>query len=299
MSKLWFQSGKFDLNPEKAWYSPAKINLFLHVLGRRSDGYHELQTVFHFLEYCDQLFFESFSHTNAIEVVLQSSVRIPLEQNLVYRAAQALQQYSQTKQGARITLQKKIPMGGGLGGGSSNAATALVALNELWGLGYSKSELQALGLKLGADVPVFILGESAFAQGVGEILEPYPLQESWYVLMFPPCQVSTAEIFKSPALTRNTTPCKMCDLPLPFSEPRDVLALGRNDCESVVSSAYEPVAFALEWLSQFGVARMTGSGGTVFLPCETVEEANAVLQEMPQPFSGVVAKGRNRSPLYD
>ncbi|MCI0401606.1 MAG: 4-(cytidine 5'-diphospho)-2-C-methyl-D-erythritol kinase [Gammaproteobacteria bacterium] len=270
------------------WPAPAKVNLFLHVIGQRADGFHLLQTVFQFLGREDKIWFT----VRRDGVVRRTSEvdGIPPEDDLVVRAAQRLQFLSGTSLGADIKLHKRLPVGGGLGGGSSDAATTLVALNQLWALGLSRQTLTDIGLSLGADVPVFIYGRSAWAEGVGEKLTPVILDEPWYLVVQPPCYVSTAEIFKAPDLTRNTPPIKI----------RDFLAGGgRNDCEAVVRARYPEVAQLLDWLGSRVEARVTGTGGCVFARFESERMAEEMLRELPNRWKGFVAKGMNRSPLLD
>ncbi|PHS22394.1 MAG: 4-(cytidine 5'-diphospho)-2-C-methyl-D-erythritol kinase [Methylophaga sp.] len=270
----------------KSWPAPAKINLFLHITGRRSDGYHELQTVFQFLDYCDTL---SFGHTFDNEIQLLTFVAgVEHDDNLIVRAAKLLQNHTKTERGALISLDKKLPLGGGLGGGSSNAATTLVALNQLWNCQLSNDELAQLGLALGADVPVFIYGHAAWAEGVGEELLAISPPEPWYVVIAPDCHVPTAEIFASPQLTRD---CRSITI------SRFLSGEGRNVCEEVVRKSYPPVADALDWLSQYGKPRMTGTGACVFVDFESQQQAQKVLAMLPDLWQGFIAKGCNESPL--
>lgn len=270
------------------WPAPAKLNLFLHIIGRRSDGYHLLQSVFQFLDYGDTL---HFSPRRDGEIRRLSELTgVSAEQDLVVRAARALQQASGCTQGVDIRLEKRLPMGGGLGGGSSDAATTLVALNRLWSTGLSTERLAELGLALGADVPVFIHGHSAWAEGVGEILTPVQLPEPWFVVLIPPVEVSTAKIFSDPELTRDTHALKI----------RDFLAgHGRNDCQDVVVRHYPAVAEAIDWLGRHGKAMMTGTGACVFAAFDTQQEAETVFAARPAGWNGFVARGCNRSPLLE
>ena len=271
------------------WPAPAKINLFLHVTGRKPDGYHLLQTVFQFLDYCDQLQFTLRDDEEISRIGNYSG--IPPEQDLVVRAASALRQSVDKKlPGVAIQVNKSLPMGGGLGGGSSNAATTLVALNTLWGLHLTENELADIGLALGADVPVFVRGRAAWAEGVGEQLTPVQPPENWYLVIRPDCHVSTAEVFNAPDLTRNT----------PAITIRDFLAgAGTNDCEAVVRKCYPEVATALDWLGQRADARMTGTGACIFAAFAAETGAQAVLGQLPAGWQGFVARGKNRSPLLD
>lgn len=270
------------------WPAPAKINLFLHVTGRRSDGYHTLQTVFQFLDFCDYLDFER-REDGAISR-LSELAEVPEERDLVVRAARALKAHSGTRLGVNIAVQKRLPMGGGLGGGSSDAATTLVALNHLWGLDLPVEELARLGLALGADVPVFVHGQAAFAEGVGEVLTPIELSEPWYLLLKPPCAVATAAVFQHPDLTRNTPPITI----------RAFLADGgRNDCEPVVRRLFPEVDAALTWLAAHAPARLTGTGACMFAPCTSAAQARALQTQVPEPWIGYAVRGLNRSPLLD
>ncbi|MGM0594058.1 MAG: 4-(cytidine 5'-diphospho)-2-C-methyl-D-erythritol kinase [Pseudomonadota bacterium] len=270
----------------EGWPAPAKLNLFLHITGRREDGYHLLQTVFQFLDYGDTLHFSprndgAIHRLNALPGVAEAD-------DLVVRAARLLQQHTGCRLGADIRLDKRLPMGGGLGGGSSDCATTLVALNHLWGLGLESDTLAELGLSLGADVPVFVRGQAAWAEGVGEILTPVSLPQPWFVVLIPPVEVNTGKIFCDPQLTRDTQALKI----------RDFLAgHGKNDCQAVVSQHYPAVAEALDWLGQHGKAMMTGTGACVFAAFETQQQAERVLAARPQQMEGFVARGRNRSPL--
>lgn len=270
----------------QSYPAPAKLNLFLHIVGRRADGYHLLQSVFRFVDYGDSLQFDpredrEIRRTNPLP-------GLDPEQDLCVRAARLLQQYSGCPLGVDITLDKRLPMGGGLGGGSSDAATTLLVLNRLWSLNLSRHELQILGLQLGADVPVFIFGESAFAEGVGEKLQAVKLPPAWYVVLIPPAHVSTAKIFTSQELTRDTIPIRMSD----FSK-----GYGHNDLETVVCQAYPEVANHLAWLKQHGDARMTGSGACVFASYETEQQARAVFAQKPSNMTGFVARGLDQHPL--
>jgi 4-diphosphocytidyl-2-C-methyl-D-erythritol kinase len=273
--------------------APAKLNLFLHVTGRRADGYHELQTVFQLLDYGDTLAFEA-TDTPAIELA-PSLPGVPDTDNLVVRAARLLQAATGCRRGARLELSKRLPLGGGIGGGSSNAATTLLALNRLWRLGLSTAELAALGLQLGADVPVFVEGRSAWAEGVGERLQPIVLGPRNYLILVPPCAVSTARIFSHEALTRNSSPITIAAF---------LREGGRNDCEPVVRKLYPEVAFALDWLSGLSASgmndspRMTGTGACVFASFATRAEAESVARQLPAGYRGFVAQGVDVSPVH-
>ncbi|ADE12582.1 4-(cytidine 5'-diphospho)-2-C-methyl-D-erythritol kinase [Sideroxydans lithotrophicus] len=279
--------------------APAKLNLFLHVVGRRADGYHLLQTLFRFIDLNDTLRYTLRADGDVRRVDALDGV--PPEQDLCVRAARLLQQETGCKQGVDIGLEKRIPMGGGLGGGSSDAATTLLALNRLWGLDLSRERLMQLGLRLGADVPVFVFGENAFAEGVGERLQPYPLPEAWYVVLCPPVHVPTVQIFTHPELTRNTISMTMRALPKgpDFRVGRsDGLVLG-NDLQAVACKLYPEVAEHLAWLAKFAPALMTGSGACVFAEFATEKEAQAVLQQLPPNMRGFVAQGLQQHPLKD
>ena len=263
--------------------SPAKLNLFLHITGRRADGYHQLQTLFQLLDWGDEL---HFSANNSGEISLHCpGLGIPAQDNLIMRAATLLQR---DDLGADISLEKRIPAGGGLGGGSSNAATTLLALNHLWGLGLDKQTLQTLGAQLGADVPVFVAGHTAWAEGIGEILTPVELPQRWYLILSPDCHVSTAEIFSHRELTRNTSAIKMAA----FFEGHST-----NDCQELVRQLYPEVDKALNILENFGEARLTGTGACVFAGFETEAQARAAQAQLPVGWNGIIAQGVNKSPV--
>ncbi len=268
------------------WPAPAKLNLFLHITGRREDGYHELQTIFQFIDLIDWLTF-TVNGTGEISRS-QGMSEVPPDQDLVVRAARLLQEQFGFRQGVDISVEKVIPAGGGLGGGSSDAATTLVALNQLWGCGLSREMLAELGMRLGADVPIFVHGFAAWAEGIGEQITPVQPEEPWYLLVTPEVSVSTAEIFQSKELTRNTPKAKIRGS-LPDG--------GRNDCEPVVVKRYPEVGAALQWLSQYGEACMTGTGSCLFVAMESRTAAEAAQQQLPQQWKGFVVKGMNRSPL--
>lgn len=266
--------------------APAKLNLMLHITGRREDGYHQLQTVFQLLDRGDNL---SYSSRDDGSVTLQPSIEgVADEDNLIVRAARLLQQASGCQLGADIELDKKLPMGGGIGGGSSNAATTLVGLNHIWNTKLSEDQLAELGRQLGADVPVFVRGFSAWAEGVGEHLQPLQLPENWFLVLTPACHVSTAEIFCHKSLTRDTPIIKVAA----FFEGDS-----QNDCQPLVRKLYPEVDFALNWLNQYGTSRMTGTGASVFAAFDSEASAQAVLEKIPNELSGFVAKGVNISPL--
>jgi 4-diphosphocytidyl-2-C-methyl-D-erythritol kinase len=272
--------------------APAKLNLFLHVVGRRADGYHLLQTAFRFIDYGDDLSFT----LRADGLIRRVSALPGVEeaQDLSVRAARLLQKETACVSGVDIAIVKRLPMGGGLGGGSSDAATTLIALNRLWKTGVSRQRLQELGLTLGADVPVFVFGQSAFAEGIGERLQALRLPPAWYLVLVPELAVSTAEIFSAAELTRNTNAITIA----PFSVGLARNIPGRNDLEPVVCGRYPQVARHLEWLRQFGDARMTGSGACVFCAFSNEEAARRALSELPSGMRGFVARGLDRHPLW-
>ena len=268
--------------------APAKLNLFLHVVGRRADGYHLLQSVFRLIDRADTVHLDL--RNDGVVARSGEVPGVPEVQDLSVRAAKLLQLRAPSGSGVNIKLDKILPMGGGLGGGSSDAATVLLALNHLWGVNLSRAELQTLALELGADVPVFVFGQTAFAEGVGEILHPVDVPPAWYVVLTPPEHVSTASIFNASELTRDTPPLKIA---------RFSAGMGRNDLQPVVMARHPEVARQLEWLEQFGRARMTGSGACVFAAFESESAAQAVLQCLPDSMQGFVAQGLDRHPLYD
>jgi len=275
--------------------APAKINLFLRITGRREDGYHELQTVFQLLELSDTLGFELVPDSTKIEVVCLGLLDIPTEENLVTRAARMLQQASGSPHGATITLEKSIPDGGGLGGGSSDAATTLCGLNLLWGCGFSTERLAAIGQSLGADVPVFVWGETAWGEGTGDTLTPLELPAQRYLILNPGCHVSTAEIFSNPDLTRDSSTSTIAL----FLQQGPPYSQDRNDCESVVCDLYPEVCEALGWLSKWGAAKMTGTGSCVFLNIPTEETGREILSQVPTKWSAFVALGTQKSVLAE
>ena len=270
------------------WPAPGKINLFLHVVGRRRDGYHLLQTHFQFLDHGDQLDFEITR--DGLVTRINDLAGVPEEQDLVVRAARVLQPYASAGTGVAIKVNKVLPAGGGLGGGSSDAATTLVALNELWSTGLSQAQLAKLGLALGADVPVFVHGHAAFAEGVGEQLTPFEAPEGPLLVMCPGAQVSTAEVFSHPELTRDTPTIRIHDL---------ASSKLTNDCENVTRQLHPVVGRALDWLGQFADARMSGTGACVFAAFESISKAQQVAEQMPEQWLWFVAERRNTSPLID
>lgn len=267
--------------------APAKLNLMLHILGRRPDGYHELQTLFQFLDHGDEL---GFSLREDGEIHLRTEVPgVPHDSNLIVRAARSLQQASGTRLGADIWLDKRLPMGGGIGGGSSDAATTLLGLDHLWQTHLGEERLAELGLALGADVPVFVRGRAAFAEGVGERLQPVTLEEPWFLVAVPQVFVSTAEVFTDPELTRNSAPINL----------RSLLEGGsRNDCQPVVEKRYPEVRNALMWLNKFTSARLTGTGACVFGSFPNRDDADKVARQLPATLPSFVAKGSNISMLH-
>ena len=286
-----------------SWPAPAKINLFLHVLGRRADGYHDLQTLFQFLDLCDELTFTPNREGRIRRT--GSEVDWPEDRDLAVRAARLLREAAHPRPGVDIAIRKRIPPGSGLGGGSSDAATTLVALDRLWNLRVGVERLAELGRQLGADVPVFVRGRAAWAEGVGERLRPVLLEEPHYLVVTPPCRVSTAEIFHATALTRNRAPLKMSDFSFGGGRAESahvpsipaLLEGSANDCEEVTRKRYPLVGRALERLSRFGRPRMTGTGGSVFMALADEEEGERLLVDLPPRWQGFVCRGLNRSPL--
>ncbi len=267
--------------------APAKLNLFLHITGRRDDGYHLLQTVFQLLDYGDELRFEA---RNDGQLNLQTGLEgVDPEDNLVLRAARALKARTGSPLGADITLLKHTPVGAGLGGGSSDAATTLLGLNSLWGSGLGLDELARLGLALGADVPVFVRGRSAWAEGVGEVLTPVELPTRWYLVIYPGCPVNTAGIFKDPQLTRSTPEITMAAF---------LGGHSHNDCEPVASRINPEIARALAWLGGYGTARMSGTGSAVFAAFEDEQAAWEAAATVPGEWMRFVAVGLDRSPVH-
>ena len=282
-------AGGNTMNPaaSAAWPAPAKLNLFLHITGRRADGYHLLQTVFQFLDHGDSLDFRLREDGRILRP--EGPADVPEAEDLAVRAAALLKSRTGAGLGVDIHLRKTLPLQAGLGGGSSDAATTLVALNQLWGTGLTPLELGVLGLELGADVPVFLGGRAAWAGGVGEKLEPLDLPEPWYLVVEPPCQVATREIFQAPELTRNSAPITIAG----FRAGQT-----RNDFEPVVRARYPEVSKALDWLAARADARLTGSGACVFAAFEKQMDAEKLAAEVPTEWRGFVAKGCNRSPLH-
>jgi len=271
---------------ERRYPAPAKLNLFLHVVGRRADGYHLLQTAFRLIDRCDWLRFSP--RADARVKLARALPGIEENEELAVRAARLLQAEAGSRQGVEIDIEKNIPIGGGLGGGSSDCATALTVLNRLWRLGLPGERLTAMALSLGADVPFFLFGGNAFAEGVGERLAPLELPQAWYVVLAPPVAVSTSAIFAARELTRNSQTIKISGFSAGF---------GRNDLEPVVCRRHAEVAVHLEWLRQFGDARLSGSGACVFAEFATEREARSVLSRMPAEMRGFAVRGLDRHPL--
>ena len=274
------------LGGPEPWPAPGKLNLFLHVVGRRPDGYHRLQTAFQFIDLCDELRF--WKRPPGVIERLGEVSGVPAELDLSIRAARVLAARAPNNVGVAIEVRKVLPIGGGVGGGSSDAATTLAALNRLWGLDVEVDELARLGLSLGADVPVFLHGSAAWAEGVGERLTPVDFPEPVYLLIRPDVAVSTAEVFAAPELTRDSPVLKIADF---------LTTGGRNDCEPVVRRCFPEVAEALDWLGRHAEARLTGTGSCVFAAMPDEGSARAALVEMPHRWTGYVVRGLNRSPL--
>lgn len=273
-------------DPRLVWPAPAKLNLMLHITGQRADGYHELQTVFQFLDFGDELILDARQDGKICRI--QDVESVPAEEDLVVRAARALQQACNCRMGVDIYVTKRLPIGAGLGGGSSDAATTLHALNRIWDLGLATRELADIGLKLGADVPVFVHGFAAFAEGVGEQLTAVEIEHPWYLVVTPHVHVSTAEIFQDLELTRDCPTIKIRDLPDSGWD---------NVCLPVVVRHYPEVGEALEVLSQYGQARMSGTGASVFAAFGSEDEAQVVRSKLPEEWASFIAKGMNESPL--
>lgn len=279
------------MTPPLTLPAPAKLNRMLHIVGRREDGYHTLQTLFQIISLCDYLTFTS-RHDGVIHLTSEVS-GVSHDDNLIVRAARLLQQASGTHWGATLSVDKRLPMGGGLGGGSSNAATVLVGLNHLWQLDFSLEALAQLGLQLGADVPVFVQGHSAWAEGVGERLTSVMLDTPWFVIIHPDISVSTQSVFQDPQLTRDSRAITMA------RALQGGASMWRNDCEAVVKERYPPIAEALHWLAQHAPSQLTGTGACVFAAFETQQAAQVIAQLASQRWSVWVARGLNSSPLHD
>lgn len=275
--------------------APAKLNRLLHITGRRPDGYHELQTLFQFLDLSDSV---TLTARDDGQLVLANRLDgVAADDNLALRAARLLKRHAPAsiapRCGATLAIDKRLPMGGGLGGGSSNAATVLVGLNALWQLGLSLDDLATLGLELGADVPVFVKGHSAWAEGIGEKLTAVTLDTPWFVIIHPGVSVSTPAVFSDPQLTRHTPPISMA------RALQGGASRWQNDCEVVVKTHYPPVAQALDFLARFAPSRLTGTGACVFAAFDNAKDAKHVAQAASQYGTAWVAKGRNVSPLHD
>jgi 4-diphosphocytidyl-2-C-methyl-D-erythritol kinase len=274
------------MSAASVWPAPAKLNLFLHITGRRGDGFHDLQTVFQLIDLADEIQIQVRS--DGVIERRAGAEGVPAEADLVVRAARALQAVSGSALGATLSVVKRIPMGGGLGGGSSDAATVLVALNRLWNCGLNEDELAAIGVDLGSDVPVFVRGRSAWAEGRGERLVALELPERSFVVLHPRVHVPTAALFQAPELTRNSPPITIAGF---------LQSGGRNDFEPVVRARYPEVAQALDWLGHFAPARLTGTGSCIFAPCASLNEAQDIASRVPAQWRGRAARGMNVSPL--
>ena len=280
--------------------APAKLNLFLHVVGRRADGFHLLQSVFQLIDRSDTLHFDLRDDDRIVRTTDVPGV--PEEHDLIVRALRALQaeyarRHGRLPPGISVAVDKRLPMGGGLGGGSSDAATALMAANHLWQGGLTDAELIALGLPLGADIPFFLFGETAFAEGVGEALQAVPGPDCWYVVIEPGVAVPTVAIFTAPDLTRDTKAITISDFSRRHVESNDLIGFGKNDLQDVAARLFPPVAEAIEWLGGYGAARMTGSGSCVFCAFSTEQEAERVLRQVPTRWRAWKAKALQRHPM--
>lgn len=281
--------------------APAKLNLFLHIVGRRADGYHLLQSVFQLVDRGDLLHFQLRADAHLRRVT--DIAGVAPEQDLIMRAAALLQAEVLRRRGALppgvdIAIDKRLPMGGGLGGGSSDAATTLMALNHLWGAGLTRAELMALGLPLGADIPFFIFGETAFVEGVGEAMQPVPAPDCWYLVIEPGVAVPTAAIFSAQDLTRDTEPVRIADFSSHHANRNGLIGYGKNDLQQVATRLFPPVAEAITWLGRYGDARMTGSGACVFCAFDDEEQADAALSNVPAIWTAWKAKALSRHPLF-
>lgn len=286
-----FPTGHKDVDGYSFWPAPAKLNLELRILGQRDDGYHELQTLFQLLDIGDELWIKP---NNSGQITLDSAYdEVASDDNLVIKAAKALSPYKEVSQGATIKLTKNLPSGAGLGGGSSDAATTLVALNHLWQLGLSNQELCNIGETLGADVPVFVNGKTAWAEGIGEILSEVSMPTKWYLILYPDVKINTAKIFSHPALTRNDKPIK-----LRATRTEASLELGYNAFQPLVAELYSEVKEALEFLDKFGKATLTGTGSCVFLTFDNEREVRKIAALCKQRWLALTARGINISPLF-
>ena len=267
--------------------APAKLNLFLHVIGRRADGYHLLQSVFQLVDRCDTVWIKPDESGNVVR--RNPLAGVPPETDLIWRAARLLQSHTGCSMGVTLDLDKRLPMGGGMGGGSSDAATVLLALNRLWGLNLSRKELMAIGLRLGADVPFFLFGRNAFVEGIGEIMTPVPSEDAWYVVLHPAVHVPTPDIFRDPDLTRNTPAIKVRDL---------AAATTHNDLEAVAIRQHPLIAQHIDWLNQYAPARMTGSGSCVFARFASQDETTRVISRLPDFWHGFSVCAMSQHPLH-
>lgn len=268
-------------------HSPAKLNLMLNITGRRDDGYHLLETVFQFIDLCDDLQFTV--NNEGVVQRLSGNSPVAAADDILLKAAMLLQSRFQVDEGVSISIDKRIPIGGGLGGGSSNAATCLLALNHLWGLGQSLDQLSGIGIELGADVPVFVRGRAAWGTGIGEVLEPMELDEPVYLVIDPKIEVSSAQIFAAQELTRNNDPLTI----RAFLRGSD-----SNVCEPVVRKLYPQVDEAIDWLSQYAMARMSGTGACVFAAVDSHEQAEAIKSRVPKQWTAYVTRAMNRNPVH-
>lgn len=281
---------KMNKTISSTWHSPAKINLFLHINGRREDGYHELQSLFAILDFGDSITFTP-NNDNQVYVSVAPKVNFDAKENIVYKAAMQLREKANITEGINIHIEKRIPIGGGLGGGSSNAATTLIALNKIWQTNLSVDTLAEMGKKLGADVPIFVRGRSAFAEGIGEKITPYEIEEKYYLVVTPKdTHISTKEIFCDPNLTRNTPKFEISTFSIENTQ---------NDCENLVKKNYPSVANCLSWLLKYGSARMTGTGASCFVSFNTLEDAQKAQKELPACYNSFVAKAKNYSPIFE
>ncbi|MEH6451405.1 MAG: 4-(cytidine 5'-diphospho)-2-C-methyl-D-erythritol kinase [Psychromonas sp.] len=275
-------------NDTISWPAPAKLNLFLYINRQRDDGYHELQTLFQFIDICDYL---TITPNQSGEITLSPTISgLKLEDNLIYKAAMMLKPYASENQGAHIQLEKNLPMGGGLGGGSSDAATTLVALNYHWNINLENAKLAEMGVKLGADVPIFIFGKAAIAEGVGEKLSPVAPAQDSYLVAIPNCHISTPVVFKAPDLIRNTPK---------RSHHRLMMDSWLNDCQPSVKNNYPEVAKIIDWLIQCAPTRLTGTGACVFSTFDSIQDAQVVLDKTPDWLNAFTATGLNNSPLNE
>ena len=276
-----------EVLPQLILPAPAKLNLFLHITGRRDDGYHLLQTAFQLLDYSDEIILSR--RDDGIIKRIKGLEGVPESSDLCIRAAKLLQQKTQSPLGVDISIDKRLPIGGGIGGGSSDAATVLQGLNRLWNCGLDISELANLGVQLGADVPIFVEGHTAWAEGVGEVLTAIELEEKWFIVIHPNISVSTAEIFADKALTRD---CETITIARFLKDDSLV-----NVFEPIVRKRHLEIDKAIDWLSQFSPARLTGTGSCLFASFDKKEQAEQVLNDLPEQWQGFVAKGVNQSPL--